>query len=221
MIFDAAVPDTDRERIGKALEDIEEHGDSFHKRVARFVLSSELNVRVGPASEVGGSGSVCLDDQRGARRAVRTGELSMFDAAAYVRLNIARETIDTGGQRGIEGTFVHEGKHAIDFAQMLSTFSRGGDDGAVIFNPTAYQRELSAHITSAFYMRLRGGEYAEEAISLGLLKVREGELVVNSEGIRNRLANNYRLTPENPGRTLDTASFPRIRPPGKGWFGLF
>jgi hypothetical protein len=219
MIFDESVPDADRERINKALDDIEDHGDPFHKRVSRFIRTSRLNIFLNTAKEIGGSGSVRLSDQWGARRAVRTGELAMFDAAGFVRLNIARETIDTGGQRGIEGTFVHEGKHALDFALMLSSFSTAGKEK--IFNPTAFQREFSAHLTSAFYLRLRGGEYAEEGIGLGLLEVREGELSVSVSGIRKRLAQNYGLTPETPGRTLDTASFPKIKPPRRKWFGIF
>lgn len=219
MIFDPDVPAEDRERIQKALSDIDEFGDAFHERLARFIQTSDLSIFIGPAKSVGGSGSVRLADQWAARRAVKRGGLTMFDAAGYVRLNIARETIDTGGQRGIEGTLVHEGKHALDFALMLSSFSAGVTQE--IFNPRAYQREYSAHLTSAFYLRLRGGEYAEEGIGLGLLRVREGELSIDSEGIKKRLANNYRLTPETPGDTLDACSFPRIRPPGKKWFRFF
>jgi hypothetical protein len=100
MIFDESVPDADRDRINKALDDIEHHGDIFHKRVSRFIRSSDLNIFLGPAKEVGGSGSVRLAGQWRARRAVRTGELAMFDAAGLVRLNIARETIDKGGLKG-------------------------------------------------------------------------------------------------------------------------
>jgi len=218
MIFNEGVSPDDRSKIGRALQDIEKFGDGFHKRLSRFIRSSELNVRVIPAREVGGSGSVRLEGQWAARRAVGRGGLAMFDAAAYVRLNVARETIDTGGQRGIEGTLVHEGKHALDFALMLSTFSSGRKGR--YFNPTAYQREYSAHLTSAFYLRLRGGEYAEEGISLGLLAVRQGELAVSHEGIRRRLANNYRLSEDSQGRTLDTCAYPRIKPPSEMWFGI-
>jgi hypothetical protein len=106
----------------------------------------------------------------------------------------------------------------MDFSLMLSSFSKGEKEK--IFNPTAFQREFSAHLTSAFYLRLRGGEYAEEGIGLGLLEVRNGELSVSVDGIRKRLSQNYGLTPGTPGRTLDTASFPRIKPPRRKWFGL-
>lgn len=218
MRFDENVAGADRERITRALDDIEDHGDLFHRRLSRFVRTSELSIYVGPAKRVGGSGSVRLDSQWGARRAVAGGELKMFDAARYVRLSIARETIDTGGQRGIEGTLVHEGKHAVDFSLMLASFSSGHDGDR--FNPTAYQREYSAHLTSAFYLRLRGGEYAQEGIGLGLLLVRDGELAVNVEGIRRRLERNYGLTSSQPGNTLDHCSYPKIRPAGEMWFGI-
>lgn len=218
MIFNEGVSRNDRSRIERALEDIEEFGDGFHKRLSRFIRSSPLNIRVIPAKEVGGSGSVRLEGQWAARRAVGRGGLAMFEAAGHVRLNLARETIDTGGQRGIEGTLVHEGKHALDFALMLSKFSDGRNGR--YFNPTAYQREYSAHLTSAFYLRLRGGEYAEEGISLGLLTVRQGELAVSVDGIRRRLASNYRLSEDSQGKTLDACAYPRIKPPSEMWFGL-
>ena len=98
MIFNEGVSPEDRSRIERALQDIEHFGDGLHKRLSRFIRSSELNVWVVPAREVGGSGSVRLEGQWAARRAVGRGGLAMFDAAAYVRLNVARETIDTGGQ---------------------------------------------------------------------------------------------------------------------------
>ncbi len=219
MIFNELVEAEDRSRIELALDDIEKHGDGFHERLSRFMRSSSLNIHIGAAKEVGGSGSVSLENAWAARKAVGSGSLKMFDAAAHVRLNVARETIDTGGQRGIEGTLVHEGKHALDFSLMLSSFSSG--DQKRFFNPTAYQREYSAHLTSAFYLRLRGGEYAREGISLGLLEVSEGELAVSVRGIRKRLKSNYGLTPEESGRTLDSCSRPRIKPPSEMWFGIF
>lgn len=218
MKFHGEVTVEDRERIAKALEDIGTHGDRFHRRLSRFIEASSLSLYVGPAKEVGGSGSTRIGNAFAARVAVGGSELSMFDAAGFVRLNIARETIDTGGQRGIEGTLVHEGKHAADFSLMLSTFS--SRQGIGQFNPTAYQREYSAHLTSAFYLRIRGGEYAQEGVGLGLLETRQGELAVSAKGIRRRLENGYGLTPSAPGATLDRCSFPRIKPFNELWFGV-
>lgn len=219
MIFHERVPDIDRQRIKQALDDIKKYGDNFQGDIANFIEDTGIIIYLGLAENVGGSGSVQLNDQKAARRAVQEGDLSFENAAKYVRLNIARETIDTGGQRGIEGTFVHEGKHAMDFAMMLSTFSKGVEKK--IFNPTAYQREYSAHLTAALYLKRRGGEYTDEGISLGLLYDDGENVSVNRKGIRSRLKNNYGLTEETPGARLNTASYPEISVPKQSWFDIF
>ena len=219
MKFFGDVSISDRKKIVKAIEDINRFGDNFQRQIAEFVNKTELNLFVGPVSVVRGSGSVQLEDHVRARAAVNQGDLDLINAARHVRLNIARETIDTGGQRGIEGTLVHEGKHALDFARMLATASLG--DPNRFFNPTAFQKEYSAHLTAAFYLMRRGGEYADEGISLGLVRESNGWLSVDPAGIRRRLRRNYGLTPDTPGAKLDTASNPKIRPVRKRLFGLF
>lgn len=219
MIYHENVPDEDRRRIERAVADIERHGDSLHRAIARFISGTGLVIFVGPVAQVRGSGSVQLDDQKAAVEAVQRGGLEFREAARFVRLNIARETIDTGGRRGIEGTLVHEGKHAMDFALMLSSFSHGIE--RKIFNPTAYQKEYSAHLTSALYLMRRGGEYAEEGVALGLLHDQDGTFKVNRKGILARLRRNYGLTREKPGARLNTAAAPVISVPRKKWFGLF
>ena len=219
MIFHRSVPKIDRERIERALRDIKTYGDRFQYETARFIEDTELAIYLDVANKVGGSGSVQLNNARAARRAVNELRLEVFEAARYVRLNIARETIDTGGQRGIEGTFVHEGKHARDFSLMLSTFSKGNK--RKIFNPSAFQREYSAHLTSALYLRRRGGEYTDEGISLGLLYDDNGNVRVNKKGIRSRLKNNYGLTKETPGAYLNECSDPKIGSGRKKFLGLF
>lgn len=217
MKFFKDVQETDRDKIELALADIVRFGDRFHRDIALFIRTTNIRVFVGPVSVVRGSGSVQFEDYRKARKAVGKGVLTMKKAAAQVQLNIARETIDTGGQRGIEGTLVHEGKHAMDFARLLFTASNG--DPSRFFNPTAFQKEYSAHLTAAFYLKRRGGEYSDEGISLGLVKESNGHLSVDPEGIRNRLKRNYGLSPETPGSTLDTASDPPIRPVRRKLFG--
>jgi len=219
MIFHENVPTKDRKRIESALESIKKFGTKFHRQTAKFVRENDVVIYLDLAEKIGGSGSVQLNDQRAARKAVSRGNLNLSEAAKYVRMNIARETIDTGGQQGIEGTFVHEGKHARDFALMLSSFSKGIENK--VFNPTAFQREYSAHLTSAFYLMRRGGNYAKQGISLGLLYETGSRISVNKKGIRSRLKNNYGLTEETPGDLLNTCSYPKIQVPRKKFLGIF
>lgn len=211
MRFDArSVPEIDKRKILRALDDIKEYGDSLHRRIAAFIEQSAISVYIRTAEKVGGSGSVYIDQIIPAQWAIYRGELSFFEAAEFIRLNIARETIDTGGQRGIEGTLIHEGKHAQDFARMLARFSAGNKSG--YFNPTAFQREYSAHLTAAFYLMRRGGEYAREGIDLGILYQSGEKIGINRKGIRARLKNRYNLTPDAPGKRLRELSFPKIAP---------
>ena len=217
MNFSDHVPTADQNRIVRALRDIKRFGDRFQTETAEFLTNTKIVIHLDMASEVGGSGSVQLYSARAAKRAVRKSELTVKEAAGFVRLNIARETIDGGGQRGIEGTFVHEGKHARDFALMLSTFSLGVKEK--VFDPTAFQREYSAHLTAAFYLMRRRGEYTDEGVSLGILSREDG--MVYKKGIRARLRDNYGLTEKNPGPRLSECSRPNIKLPREKWFGLF
>lgn len=218
MRFDESVPVEDRRRIQKALGDIKTFGSGRQRRTAEFIEQTEISIHLGPAAQVGGSGSVLVDRVIGANWAIARGELSLDEAAKFIRLSIARETIDTGGQQGIEGTFVHEGKHAWDFALMISGFSTGMEKR--FFNPTAFQREYSAHLTSAFYLLRRGGGYAEEGVGLGILYQKNGRTIINRKGIRARLKNNYGLTPERPGKRLSELCFPRLAPRGSRLWGM-
>lgn len=220
MKFDAqSVPDIDQRRILQALEDIKNFGDSLQRSTAEFIEQSEISIYIAPVRKVRGSGSVYIDRIVQAQWAIYRGELTVFEAAKFIRLNIARETIDTGGQRGIEGTLVHEGKHARDFARLIAGFSTG--DERKYFDPTAFQREYSAHLTSAFYLMRRGAEYAHEGIDLGLLYQNNGKISINRKGIRARLKNNYGLTPATPGKRLSKLSFPNIMPRDWRFWKLF
>ncbi|MGC2235792.1 MAG: hypothetical protein WA584_06500 [Pyrinomonadaceae bacterium] len=218
MRFDESVPAADRRKIKQALQDIKAYGNGQQRSTAQFIEDSEISIHLGFAKNVGGSGSILVDRIIAANWAILRGGLTAFEAAKFLRLNIARETIDTGGQRGIEGTFVHEGKHARDFALMLASFSGGG--GRKYFNPTAFQREYSAHLTSAFYLMRRGGEYTAEGVSLGILFENGGKICVNPQGIRARLENNYGLTSNTPGYRLSELSHPNFAPRGTRLWGL-
>lgn len=208
MQFYSRVQESDRRKIIKALQSIKKHGNALQSITARFIEESKIMIFVGAAEKVRGSGSVRLEKILGANWAILRRVLSVREAAEFLRLSIARETIDTGGQRGIEGTLVHEGKHALDFARMISSISSG--NRRKIFNPTVYQLEYSAHLTSAFYLRRRGGEFAREGVQLGLLYENANKFMVNRKGIRARLRNNYGLTAESPGKRISELSFPPI-----------
>ena len=124
--------------------------------------------------------------------------MSLTDALGEIYICIAEETIDTGGQRGCEGTLVHEGQHAYDFAQMIVSLSEADINPLNVFDPTLYELELAAHKTAGEYMLcVNRDEYINEGLDLGILgKETTGQCFVSDDGIKLRLQTNYNVTPE-------------------------
>jgi len=129
--------------------------------------------------------------------------MGLIEALGEIYICIAEETIDTGGQRGCEGTLVHEGRHAYDFAQTLVSLSEADINPLSIFDPTLYELEWAAHKTSGEYMLcISRDEYLNEGVDLGILcRADGGQCVVSEDGIKLRLNNNYDLSPDgNQGK---------------------
>lgn len=188
--------------VEDAFEAIVANGNDEHRRVAELILDSKMLVRVLPVSKVNASGVTGLVDVGDTNERIEDDRISLREAFDEICITIAEETIDTGGQRGCEGTFVHEGRHAFDFAQTIESFSNADLNPLSIFDPTLYELEWEAHRTSGEYMlRVARDEYIEEGIQLLILgNNAERGCFLNEEGIKTRLRDNYGLTPDaNPG----------------------
>jgi hypothetical protein len=121
--------------------------------------------------------------------------LNLRDALGEIYIAIAEETIDTGGQRGCEGTLVHEGRHAYDFAKTIESLSNADLNPIGVFNPTLFELEWEAHKTAGDYMLcMNKQEYLDEGLQLMILGLGEGgSCFVNDDGIRQRLNESYGL----------------------------
>jgi hypothetical protein len=177
-------------------------GNESHREVAELILDSKMHIRVKPVSHINASGVTGLIDAGDTNDRIEDERLSLREAFDEIYIAIAEETIDTGGQRGCEGTFVHEGRHAFDFARTIESFSDADVNPLSLFDPTLYELEWEAHKTAGEYMLcVARDEYIEEGIEL-LILGREAErgCFLNEEGIRCRLRDNYGLTHDaNPG----------------------
>lgn len=197
MKFDTGIDQKYRSSVEDALAMILDRGNADHKRVAGAILDSEMLVQVQPVSKVKASGVTGLIDPGRTSRKITKGEIGLLEALDEVYINIAEETIDTGGQRGCEGTFVHEGRHAFDFATMIQSYSEADVNPLGIFDPTLYELELAAHKTSGEYMIcINKDEYLHEGLHLMILGQENttGPCFVNDEGINKRLCDSYGLT---------------------------
>ena len=202
MKFDRGIAKKYCQSIDDAFEAMLDKGNDSHREVAELILDSKMLIRVKPVSKINASGVTGLVDAGDTNDRIEDERLSLREAFDEIYIAIAEETIDTGGQRGCEGTFVHEGRHALDFARTIESFSDADVNPLSLFDPTLYELEWEAHKTSGEYMlRVARDEYIEEGIQL-LILGREAErgCFLSEEGIGTRLRDNYGLTPDiNPG----------------------
>jgi len=195
MRFGSGIDDKYKRSVEDALQTIRTLGNDFHKQLAERMIESDMLIRVRPVSKVNASGVTGLIDAGDTNDLIAEGRIGLSEAFGQIHITIAEETIDTGGQRGCEGTLVHEGRHAYDFARTIESFSNAGTNPLSIFDPTLYELEWEAHKTAGDYMlRIALDEYIDEGLQLMILGRDEvGACFVNDQGIQTRLRENYGL----------------------------
>lgn len=206
MRFEDNIDEKYRRSVTDAFATIMARGNDHHRYVMNEIEESDLLIRVQPVSEINASGITGVISPVKTNYLLATERLSLREALGEIYIAIAEETIDTGGQRGCEGTFVHEGQHAFDFAQTLESLSNKDMNLLGQFNPTLYELELAAHKTSAEYMMcINTQEYTDEGKDLMILcAVDGGGCAVSDDGIHRRLKESYGLSPDGDQGSLAT-----------------
>ena len=203
MKFDKGIAKKYRQSVEYAFDTILDKGNDLQREIATHIVKSKMLIRVKPVSEINASGVTGLIDPAETNAKIGDEILSLREALGEVYIAIAEETIDTGGQRGCEGTFVHEGRHAYDFAQTIASFSDSAVNPLSLFDPTLYELEWEAHKISGDYMLcVDKEEYLDEGLDLMILGRNDTNSLcyVNDDGINKRLRDSYGLTPDaNPG----------------------
>lgn len=204
MRLDKKIDKKYRKSVDDAFAAIIANGNDFHRHMMKEIIGSNMLVRVQPVSEISASGITGVIDSEKTNERMRDERLSLREALGEIYIAIAQETIDTGGQRGCEGTFVHEGRHAYDFAQTIESLSNADVNPLSIFNPTLYELEWEAHKTAGDYMlAIDKRDYLDEGLQLMVLCTTEaGGCEVSDDGIRRRLNESYGLVADgNQGAT--------------------
>ncbi len=206
MRFAGGIDEEYRRSIEDAIEMILERGNDLHREIITTLADSEMLIRVQPVREINASGVTGLINSIKTNIRMARQRLNIRDALREIYISIAEETIDTGGQRGCEGTLVHEGRHAYDFAKTLASLSNADLNPIGVFNPTLYELEWEAHKTAGDYMLcMNKREYLDEGLQLMILGLGEGgSCFVNDDGIRQRLNESYGLSAD--GRQGSLAS---------------
>jgi len=195
MKFERGIDKKYRQSVEDAFSTIIEKGNDSHREVMTKILDSKLLIRVEPVKKINASGITGVINAVKTNYKLATERLSLRDALGEIYIAIAEETIETGGQRGCEGTFVHEGRHAYDFAQTLESLSNDDVNPLSVFNPTLYELEWEAHKTAGDYMLcIDKPEYIDEGLQLMILGLGDkGSCFVDDDGIKRRLSESYGL----------------------------
>lgn len=204
MKFDTGIQKKYRKSVEHAFQTIVEKGNDQHRRVMNEIIESRMLVQVKPVGSVNASGRTGLANVFKTNAKMALQRLDFREALDQIYIVIAEETIDTGGQRGCEGTFVHEGQHAFDFAQTLESLSNDDINPIGVFNPTLYELEWAAHKTAGNYMVcVNQPEYLDEGLELMILsRGADGACFVDEEGIKRRLRESYGLSSDGDQGSL-------------------
>lgn len=195
MRFDKEIEKKYRKSLDDAFDTILARGNTAQRKIMQTIIDSNMIVCVFPVSKVHASGITGVTNPTSTNDKILSDRLNLAEALGEVFITIAEETIDTGGQQGCEGTFVHEGRHAFDFAESISSFSVSDINPLSTFDPTLYELEWEAHLTSGDYMlQINQESYLQEGLDLGLIEqTANGNFIVSDAGIKRRLQNNYGL----------------------------
>jgi hypothetical protein len=210
MKFEEGIDPKYCEAVEAALNTIIEKGNESHRTVATAIRDSDMLIRVEPVCKVQASVRTGVINWFFTNRRIDDEKLSIHDALGEVYMLFAAETID-GGPRAVEGTFVHEGQHAYDFARMISSFSESDQNPLSVYDPTLYELEWNAHVAAGEYMLIvNKDEYIAEGIDLLILgRDVNGACVLWHEGIKARLKDCYGLNDAHQGQL--TSEILRLR----------
>ena len=195
MKFDKGIGKKYRKSVEDAFATILDKGNDLQKLYMNEIMASDMTVRVKPVAEINASGITGAINVIATNVKLATTRLSLREAFGEIYIAIATETIDGGGQQGCEGTFVHEGRHAYDFAQTITSLSNRDVNPLGVFNPTLYELEWEAHQTAGKYMlQINKQDYLDEGLGLMILgQNADGSYFVSDDGIRQRLRDSYGL----------------------------
>ncbi len=195
MKFERGIEKKHRKSIDEACATIVEKGNDFHRHMMNEFFESKMLIKVEPVKKINASGVTSVINVIKTNVRMARERLSLRDALSEIYISIAAETIGDGFQRGVEGTFVHEGRHAFDFAQTLESLSNADLNPIGVFNPTLYEMEWEAHLNAGRYMLcINKPDYVEEGVQLMILGQKpDGSHFLNEDGIKQRLRDSYGL----------------------------
>lgn len=204
MIFADNVETKYRDAMEEAVETILEKGNKQQKNVARTAKETDLLIRFVPLAEIGCSGVTGLIDNNKTNRRIDREPIEVEEAMGEIYIAFSDWCWDVAGQRGCQGTMVHEGLHAFDFARMISEFSKLENGARNIYDLTLYELEKrGAQISADYLVRIGKPDFIDDGLQLNLVCLdAEGKPCVDKAGIELRMQTGYGLSESNQGAKI-------------------
>ncbi|CAN5781858.1 hypothetical protein BH20ACI4_BH20ACI4_16450 [soil metagenome] len=204
MIFAENVKSEYRDAIEESVETILDKGNKQQKNVARTAKETDLLIRFVPLAEINCSGVTGVIDNNKTNRRIDRENLEVEEAMGEVHITFSDWCWDVAGQRGCQGTLVHEGLHAFDFARMISEFSKIDKGKENIYDLTLYQLEhRAAQISADYLVRIGKPDFIDDGLKLNLVCLDdEGKPCIDRDGIELRMQNGYGLNESNQGAKI-------------------
>lgn len=193
-----------RDAMEEAVETILERGNKQQKNVARTAKETDLLIRFVPLAEINCSGVTGLIDNRKTNRRINRGRIEVEEAMSEIYIAFSDWCWDVAGQRGCQGTMVHEGLHAFDFARMISEYSKLEKGAKNNYDLTLYELEKrGAQISADYLVRIGKPDFIDDGLKLNLVCMNEeGKPCVDNAGIELRMQNGYGLNESNQGAKI-------------------
>jgi hypothetical protein len=179
--------------LDSALSNIYKYGTPKQKLIVTSLRSSSINYAI---ENVGGSGICYVTDSAKTQQKIDTQILNEIQALDEITIKIHPVTAQSN--IGLEGTLVHESRHAYHIARAISEFSQNHNLKRQPYDPDFFTVEYAAHETYVDYVmqaiKLNHPEkqaFINESILLGVTKWVGKKLVISKEGIYKRLLSGY------------------------------
>ena len=157
----------------------------------------------------GASADTGLIDSTVTQQKINTQKLNEVQAFGEIRMRVHPVTASTDA--GMEGTLVHETRHAYHQARAISEFSQSPFMNRPPYNPDGFTIEYAAHVSYVEYVlqaiRLNHPDkliFINEAVNvLGIMKKIGDRIAIDEVGIRKRLWTQYKTNDTtNKGATF-------------------
>jgi hypothetical protein len=178
------------------LQQFFKYGTPKQREIIKSIEKSSMLVAI---ENIVGSGDCGVTNRAATQKKIDSQEMNEVQALGELTLRIHPTTASTNA--GLEGTLVHETRHAYHQARAISEFSQAHKLKRQPYNPDGFTIEYAAHISAVEYVlqaiRLNHPDkqvFINEAFnSLGIMKKVGKNYSADETGIRNRLSKKYTL----------------------------